>query len=158
MKVAAKRRLRAELHAAQGGRCCWCGRRTVLPLSGQHRLELHTATLDHVLPRSRGGRDGRGNLVMACWECNRERNNLPADADPGRSAGLRAAVLLCLAEVEDLAADVGLRVAVGRKLQPDRLTAALAEVGATVERFRTLLGQLPAEDAPSVNAWVEAAC
>jgi 5-methylcytosine-specific restriction endonuclease McrA len=28
------------------------------------------ATIDHVLPRSRGGLDNEKNMVMACFKCN----------------------------------------------------------------------------------------
>lgn len=46
-------------------RCQYCGRR--LP-----KTEL---TLDHVLPRSRGGRDTWDNLVLACLKCNLKKSN-----------------------------------------------------------------------------------
>lgn len=38
------------------GRCCYCGR--------------SAATVDHVLPRSRGGADSWENLVACCLACN----------------------------------------------------------------------------------------
>lgn len=38
-------------------------------------------TLDHVLPRSRGGRNSWENIVTACRECNaRKRDRTPAEA------------------------------------------------------------------------------
>lgn len=46
-------------------KCQYCGRR--LP-----KTEL---TLDHVLPRSRGGRDTWDNLVLACLKCNLKKSN-----------------------------------------------------------------------------------
>lgn len=33
-------------------------------------VERADATLDHVVPRSLGGRDDLANLVLACGECN----------------------------------------------------------------------------------------
>ena len=37
-------------------------------------------TLDHVIPRSRGGRTTRGNCVPACHECNAsKRSYTPAE-------------------------------------------------------------------------------
>lgn len=30
-------------------------------------------TLDHVLPKSKGGDDGPLNTVLCCWECNRKK-------------------------------------------------------------------------------------
>ena len=51
--------------------CQYCGRR--LPKS-----EL---TIDHVLPRSRGGKDTWENLVLACSACNtRKSNRTPKEA------------------------------------------------------------------------------
>ncbi|GAB3124832.1 HNH endonuclease [Glaciibacter psychrotolerans] len=42
-------------------RCCYCGK---------------TAnTIDHVLPRSRGGRDTWDNLVACCLRCNNQKSN-----------------------------------------------------------------------------------
>lgn len=50
-------------------RCQYCGR-TSVPL-----------TLDHVLPKQRGGRDTWENLVAACHPCNvKKGNRTPAEA------------------------------------------------------------------------------
>lgn len=58
-------------------RCVYCGRRAT--------------TVDHVLPRSRGGADTWGNLVAACFACNnRKGDRTPEEAgmvlrhQPGR--------------------------------------------------------------------------
>jgi len=54
--------------------CQYCGRRFT-------KSEL---TIDHVVPRSRGGRDTWENVVLACMKCNvRKGNRTP------REAGLR---------------------------------------------------------------------
>ncbi len=45
-------------------RCCYCGK--------------SAATIDHVLPRSRGGRDTWENLVASCLRCN----NVKSDKTP----------------------------------------------------------------------------
>jgi 5-methylcytosine-specific restriction endonuclease McrA len=50
-------------------RCQFCGR-TSVPL-----------TLDHVVPKQRGGRDTWNNLVAACHQCNvRKGNRTPSEA------------------------------------------------------------------------------
>ena len=50
-------------------RCQYCGRRSV-PM-----------TVDHVLPKERGGRDTWENLVCCCHPCNRKKGNrTPAEA------------------------------------------------------------------------------
>jgi 5-methylcytosine-specific restriction endonuclease McrA len=47
---------RRALFARDGGRCAYCGR--------------PAATIDHVVPRSRGGRHEWDNVVSACHRCN----------------------------------------------------------------------------------------
>ena len=47
---------RRALFARDGGRCVYCGR--------------PAATIDHVVPRSRGGRHEWENVVSACSRCN----------------------------------------------------------------------------------------
>ena len=52
---------------ARDGRCAYCGGKA--------------ETVDHVLPRSRGGRSSWLNLVAACFVCNhRKANRTPAEA------------------------------------------------------------------------------
>lgn len=39
-------------------------------------------TIDHVIPRSRGGFDGKGNVVAACFVCNnRKANRIPTGCE-----------------------------------------------------------------------------
>ncbi|MDH6237822.1 HNH endonuclease [Cryobacterium sp. CG_9.6] len=42
-------------------RCCYCGK--------------SAATIDHVLPRSRGGRDTWDNLAACCLKCNNSKSD-----------------------------------------------------------------------------------
>ena len=49
-----------------GMRCQYCGRRDAL-------------TVDHVYPKSRGGRDTWENLVAACTPCNNRKGNRTPD-------------------------------------------------------------------------------
>lgn len=51
---------RFRILARDGFRCRYCG-------AGSHSVELH---VDHVHPRSKGGRDDDSNLVTACRTCN----------------------------------------------------------------------------------------
>lgn len=48
------------------GRCAICGE----PVS---RKKM---TVSHRIPLSRGGNNGIGNLMLACWTCNHMKNNL----------------------------------------------------------------------------------
>ena len=51
---------REFLYAKQNGRCVGC----------QYELPLHVLTVDHIMPRSRGGLDSVGNLQLMCHTCN----------------------------------------------------------------------------------------
>lgn len=67
----------AELCLQQKWLCAYCG----LPMS-KRRYPWHperVATLDHVLPVSRGGRNQRGNLVAACFGCNQAKGAMTGD-------------------------------------------------------------------------------
>lgn len=60
---------RVNIYKRDGQACVYCG----------HKDNL---TLDHVLPRSRGGRDSWDNLVTACQRCNTEKGDrTPEEAE-----------------------------------------------------------------------------
>ena len=62
---------RRNIYARDENRCQYCGKRF-------HTSEL---TLDHVIPRSRGGTSTWANLVCCCVACNaRKGGRIPADA------------------------------------------------------------------------------
>lgn len=48
--------------------CVYCG----------ERFTAAELTVDHVEPRVKGGDHSKGNLVAACWPCNREKGGQPA--------------------------------------------------------------------------------
>lgn len=45
--------------------CQYCGAK-----APEFHLEV-----DHIIPRSRGGKDTTNNLITACWECNRGKRD-----------------------------------------------------------------------------------
>jgi 5-methylcytosine-specific restriction endonuclease McrA len=53
----------------------WQEQRGLCGLTGRP-LDFETAQLDHVLPRSRGGSNGRSNLRWVCKEANDAKGNL----------------------------------------------------------------------------------
>jgi HNH endonuclease len=55
----------AEIAERDGRACVWCGREP-------WERDL---TVEHVLPRSRGGRTEPDNLLLACRRCNRRRRS-----------------------------------------------------------------------------------
>ena len=42
-------------------------------------LTIYDSTLDHKLPRSKGGGNRRGNLVLCCIACNRDKGTMTAE-------------------------------------------------------------------------------
>lgn len=56
----------ANVFIRDGDACQYCGRR---PLRGKNR------TIDHVLPRSRGGKNSFENTVACCAACNRRKGD-----------------------------------------------------------------------------------
>jgi 5-methylcytosine-specific restriction endonuclease McrA len=62
---------RRAIYERDEGRCSYCGR----------MLMRNEATIDHVVPKSRGGADGWTNLVLACEPCNtRKGDRTPGEA------------------------------------------------------------------------------
>ena len=58
---------RREIFVRDGYTCQYCGKRT------------HDLTLDHIMPRSKGGRHTWDNLVSACYECNHKKGQRTPD-------------------------------------------------------------------------------
>jgi 5-methylcytosine-specific restriction endonuclease McrA len=59
-----------QLIERDGPACVWCGR----------ELWRRDLTLEHVVPRSRGGHLTAENAVVACRTCNKRRGSRPVDA------------------------------------------------------------------------------
>ena len=57
------KRSRARVAEAQNWRCAYCAQ----------RVEPEHATIDHVIPRGRGGPNSWENRVMACQPCNEKK-------------------------------------------------------------------------------------
>lgn len=51
-----------NVHKRDGNKCVYCG-------------ETENLTLDHVIPKSRGGQHTWDNLVTACMKCNNKKDN-----------------------------------------------------------------------------------
>ncbi|MCS6960891.1 MAG: HNH endonuclease [Deltaproteobacteria bacterium] len=62
---------RANLLARDGFRCQYCG----------SKLNPVSATIDHIIPRSRGGQSTWENMVTSCASCNRKKGDkTPSEA------------------------------------------------------------------------------
>tara|TARA_R110000868_G_scaffold343404_2_gene604426 strand:- start:1422 stop:1793 length:372 start_codon:yes stop_codon:yes gene_type:complete len=58
-----------------GNKCGICGKRVDTSLSSGPRGDDLGPSIDHVIPRSKGGSDDLANLRLAHWSCNRLRGN-----------------------------------------------------------------------------------
>jgi hypothetical protein len=87
----------SDIWERDGERCVWCSAESW----------ARDRTLEHLLPRSRGGSSGAHNLLPACRACNRARRSRGAAAyarersDDGRAVDLA----LLLRGLDRLAAD-----------------------------------------------------
>ncbi len=68
--LARKAYTRCRLSEAQNWRCCWC--KCVMRGEQGYR---DSVTIEHVIPRSKGGADNRTNWLAACFRCNNRRGN-----------------------------------------------------------------------------------
>jgi hypothetical protein len=59
---------RGELFKRQKGRCKYC----------KCAMDRSSATVDHVVPLSQGGRNSRSNVVLACRACNAAKGSMSA--------------------------------------------------------------------------------
>jgi len=91
-----------RIYARDEWRCVWCAERvTTIRITGGSAtavevdgVMLRQATIDHVVPRSRGGSNRPGNLITSCMQCNAKRGHRSVPA---------FAVALCGAEGPTLA-------------------------------------------------------
>jgi hypothetical protein len=86
-----------DIWERDGARCVWCA----------NASWQRDRTLEHLLPRSRGGRSGAHNLLPACRACNKARRSQGAAAYARRQAERGRTVMLdlLLAGLDRLAAD-----------------------------------------------------
>jgi len=60
---------RASLYERDSGKCQYCGK----------RISRGDATIDHVQPRSKGGKNSWSNAVLACKSCNSVKSDFTLD-------------------------------------------------------------------------------
>jgi 5-methylcytosine-specific restriction endonuclease McrA len=61
-----------DLFNEQAGFCCYCSKKMTLKKGGRDM-----ATVEHIIPKSRGGEDKPSNWAAAHGICNWERGNRP---------------------------------------------------------------------------------
>ncbi len=65
-----------KLSEQQNHRCCYCGKHTWCKHYGETGPAHDMATVEHLVPRDKGGTNRKGNIVMACSKCNQERDQM----------------------------------------------------------------------------------
>ncbi len=68
--------LRRQLFNKHGGICVYCRRKTVMPSMLPGKYSPLAATIDHVIPLSRGGAMKGDNATLACQACNGLKKNM----------------------------------------------------------------------------------
>lgn len=74
-KIVESKRVRA-LCVKQAGRCFYCQLTMDFSLAQPHP---RAPTRDHLTPRSRGGKNTRDNVVLACYLCNHQKGDMTLD-------------------------------------------------------------------------------
>jgi 5-methylcytosine-specific restriction endonuclease McrA len=64
-KAKQRAKIKKKLLAKQAGRCYYC----------MQKFKLVNLTFDHVVPKSKGGKGLRNNLVLACVGCNNKKGD-----------------------------------------------------------------------------------
>jgi len=97
------------------GKCIHCNAKLVVDETGRAAGE---ATLEHVLPETRGGDNSIANLAIACARCNRQKS--PHDVRGGvKLDEMMARLLARRAERWREPSEVGLAAVVERAMQRD---------------------------------------
>lgn len=61
--------IRTALHEKEGGVCHYC----------RKELTINQVTIDHIIPKSKGGKNSFNNYVCACQKCNSLKSSLDYD-------------------------------------------------------------------------------
>ena len=68
-------------------KCFYCG--VVLVFTRDLPLPPNLKTNDHIYPRSKGGKDGKENIVPACLACNQAKASITLDVFRRQLTGKR---------------------------------------------------------------------
>jgi len=68
------KKLRFEVFKRDGFKCAYCGRTP----------PTVTLEVDHIDPKSKGGKDDINNLLTSCFDCNRGKKDIPLSTIPNK--------------------------------------------------------------------------
>lgn len=72
-------RRKKNAYINQRGICVFCNKFMYLT-DNQPRCKSSFATIEHIIPRSHGGKNYKDNLVVSCYRCNTARRDMDYDA------------------------------------------------------------------------------
>ena len=80
-----RRTTRLRIYMRDGWCCVWCCCKVERPVLPEDGIPvgggiIRQASIDHVVPRSRGGSNSPDNLITCCATCNAKRNDLSVPA------------------------------------------------------------------------------
>lgn len=70
---------KTKLRAIHGDRCCYCDVMMEFGPTKGHGFVPDRATIEHIVPLSRGGAHTWDNTCLACWQCNVRKNRRLVD-------------------------------------------------------------------------------
>ena len=62
----ARRKFRQSIFESWGWKCAYC----------EKDLDTNSATIDHILPKFKGGHNVKSNMVCSCSKCNRSKGSV----------------------------------------------------------------------------------
>lgn len=72
MKIRKRKYRQRQVYKKSGGKCVYCGKQLKIKTNGLDEK----MTIDHWIPKSRGGGGDLENLVCACDKCNSAKGDL----------------------------------------------------------------------------------
>lgn len=79
MGISKSRRWKVSIFQRDGWRCRWCGVEVSYNPAASGPFYPTMASLDHLIPQVKGGRNTKDNLVTACRRCNSERGHMSVE-------------------------------------------------------------------------------
>jgi hypothetical protein len=70
-KISVKVYWKTLLSEAQNHKCCWCGQKMI----ESNVIRSNSSTIEHIIPRSKGGENNPDNYAVACHRCNNNRGD-----------------------------------------------------------------------------------
>ena len=71
-RISFNKEIRAKVFEKSNGRCAICG----MPLSLEHHSKYNYATIDHIIPLDKGGKNEMSNYQATCARCNQIKTNI----------------------------------------------------------------------------------